>query len=175
MGCGWRDFGEDWIHIDAGDYGHLDYESIDDLDQFKDNSVDLIYASHVVEYFDREEVVPILSEWRRILKSGGILRMAVPNFEEISRLYCEKRYSLDFFVGLLYGKMPMGKQTIYHRTTYDFASLNMLLRNIGFKNVVKYDWKETEHSRFDDHSQAYLPHMDKGAGTLMSLNVEAVK
>ena len=37
MGCGWRDFGDDWIHIDAGDYVHLDYESIHDLSQFKDN------------------------------------------------------------------------------------------------------------------------------------------
>ena len=24
MGCGWRKFGEDWIHIDGGDYDHLD-------------------------------------------------------------------------------------------------------------------------------------------------------
>ena len=175
MGCGWRDFGDDWIHIDAGDYVHLDYESIHDLSQFKDNSVDLIYASHVIEYFDREEIIPILSEWKRILKSDGTLRIAVPNFEEIMRLYYEKSYSLDFFVGLLYGKMPMGNQTIYHRTTYDFASLNAMLRNIGFKNVTKYDWRETEHSHFDDHSQAYLPHMDKDSGTLMSLNVEAIK
>jgi hypothetical protein len=28
---------------------------------------------------------------------------------------------------------------------------------------------------FDDHSQAYLPHMDKENGTLISLNIEAVK
>jgi len=24
LGCGWRDFGSDWIHIDGGDYPHLD-------------------------------------------------------------------------------------------------------------------------------------------------------
>jgi hypothetical protein len=27
----------------------------------------------------------------------------------------------------------------------------------------------------DDYSQSYLPHMDKENGTLMSLNLEAVK
>ena len=53
MGCGWRNFGQDWIHIDGGDYTHLDYTSIIDLRQFEDDSVDLVYASHVVEYFDR--------------------------------------------------------------------------------------------------------------------------
>ncbi|HAI38830.1 MAG TPA: methyltransferase, partial [Maribacter sp.] len=39
----------------------------------------------------------------------------------------------------------------------------------------KYDWRQTEHAKFDDHSQAYIPHMDKENGTLISLNIEAVK
>ena len=43
------------------------------------------------------------------------------------------------------------------------------------KNVIEYDWRETEHSEFDDHSQAYIPHMDKDNGTLISLNVECIK
>lgn len=59
MGCGWRDFGPSWIHIDSGDYSHLDYLSVIDLSQFEDDSIDLIYASHVVEYFDREQVIPL--------------------------------------------------------------------------------------------------------------------
>ena len=47
--CGWRNFGKDWIHIDGGDYDHLDYNNITKL-EFKNESVDLIYASHVIEY-----------------------------------------------------------------------------------------------------------------------------
>jgi predicted SAM-dependent methyltransferase len=175
MGCGWRDFGDSWIHIDSGDYDHLDYTSITDLSQFKDNTIDLIYASHVVEYFDREQVVPLLSEWRRVLKPSGVLRLAVPNFENIASLYTQGKYPLSNFVGLLYGKMPMGTQTIYHKTTYDFTSLKDVLESSMFKNVKLYDWRETSHSEFDDHSQAYLPHMDKESGTLMSLNVECEK
>ena len=42
-------------------------------------------------------------------------------------------------------------------------------------DVKKYDWKETDHSEFDDHSQAYIQHMDKENGILISLNVECVK
>ena len=86
MGSGWRNFGDDWIHIDGGDYEHLDYKSITNL-QFKDNSVSLIYASHVIEYFDRKEVLSLFKEWRRVLKTDGTLRIAVPNFENISQLY----------------------------------------------------------------------------------------
>ena len=64
---------------------------------------------------------------------------------------------------------------IYHKTCYDFLSMSTLLEQCGFKNVIRYDWRETEHSHIDDHSQAYFPHMDKQHGTLVSLNVEAVK
>ena len=46
LGCGWRNFGSDWIHIDGGDYDHLDYKDITKL-EFDDNSVELIYVSHV--------------------------------------------------------------------------------------------------------------------------------
>ena len=174
MGSGWRNFGDDWIHIDGGDYEHLDYKSITNL-QFKDNSVSLIYASHVIEYFDRKEVLSLFKEWRRVLKTDGTLRIAVPNFENISQLYCQGRYPLDNFLGLLYGKMSMGDTEIYHKTVYDFYSLKNVLEEVLYKNVRFYDWRETSHSNFDDHSQAYLPHMDKVNGTLMSLNVECNK
>ena len=174
MGCGWRDFGKDWIHIDGGDYSHLDSKDIFNL-PYEDNSVDLIYASHVIEYFNREEVKDVLNEWIRVLKPNGKLRLAVPDFEVIVGLYFSKEYSLDRFLGPLYGKMPMGEETIYHKTTYDFKSLKLLLENLNMKNVIEYDWRETEHSEFDDHSQAYIPHMDKDNGTLISLNVECIK
>ena len=85
MGCGWRNFGDDWIHIDGGDYDHLDYTDITKL-ELKDESVDLIYASHVIEYFDAVEVEPLLLEWKRVLKKDGILRIAVPDFESIMKL-----------------------------------------------------------------------------------------
>lgn len=174
MGCGWRNFGPDWVHIDAGDYEHLDHSSITEL-PFEDGTVDLIYASHVIEYFDRDEVKSLLSEWRRVLKKEGTLRLAVPNFQAIAKLYNNTSMPLENFLGPLYGKMPMGDKTIYHKTVYDFSNLKSLLESLGFKDVSFYDWREVEHSNFDDHSQAYIPHMDKDNGILISLNVECKK
>ena len=174
LGCGWRDFGKDWIHIDGGDYPHLDSKDILNL-PYENNSIDLIYASHVIEYFDREEILEVLNKWKLKLKPGGILRLAVPNFKEIARLYITEGYDLSKFLGPLYGKMKMGDKIIYHKTTYDFDSLKKLLGSLDFCNVRQYDWRDTEHSQFDDHSQAYIPHMDKENGILVSLNVECLK
>tara|TARA_Y100001949_G_scaffold85567_1_gene72333 strand:- start:494 stop:1030 length:537 start_codon:yes stop_codon:yes gene_type:complete len=174
IGCGWRNFGKSWIHIDGGDYDHLDSSDIY-LKDYENGSGDLIYASHLIEYFDREEVVPLLKRWKNILKANGVLRLAVPDFDVCAKLYTDGEYPLDSFLGVLYGKMPMGDKTIYHKTTYDYSSLTALLNGIGMRKVKKYNWKNTEHAQFDDHSQAYLPDMDKENGTLISLNIECIK
>ena len=102
MGCGWRNFGSGWIHIDGGDYKHLDSNSITCL-PYENNSVSLIYASHVLAYFDREEVMALLEEWKRVLKTGAILRLAVPNFQAYAKLYQSKQITLDQCLGPLYG------------------------------------------------------------------------
>lgn len=173
IGCGARDFGPEWVHIDGADYPHVSFHDITKLD-FPDDTVDLIYASHVIEYFDREEIIPILQEWKRVLKTGGILRIAVPDFTAMTALYVTGE-PLKSFLGPLYGKMQMGDKTIYHKTVYDFPSLALLILNSGFKSARKYDWQQTDHAGFDDHSQAHIPHMDKKKGTLISLNIECIK
>lgn len=173
LGCGKRNFGDSWTHIDGGDFSHLSAHDITKLN-FKNDSVDLIYASHVLEYFDRTEVIEILREWNRVLKVGGILRLAVPDFEAMTNLY-KSGFPLETFLGPLYGKMEMSGNTIYHKTCYDFNSLRLLLESNNFGDTQKYDWRKTEHSGIDDHSQAYIPHMDKQNGTLISLNIETFK
>lgn len=176
IGCGKRNFGNDWVHIDGGDYEHLDHQdvSIKGL-PYANNTADLIYSSHMIEYFDRQEVIGVLEEWYRVLKPNGVLRIAVPDFSSMCWLYENGDIKLNQILGPLYGKMKMGDETIYHKTVYDFDSLSQLLKECKFGEISKYNWRETEHAEFDDHSQAYIPHMDKDNGTLISLNVEATK
>ena len=173
LGCGKRDFGEDWTHIDKADFPHIKHHDVTSL-PFEDDSCDIIYASHLLEYFDREEVIHVLKEWRRVLKVNGRVRIAVPNFEEMCKLYLSGAYKLERFLGPLYGKWGED-DPVYHKTTYDLESLSKVLVEAGFQDPHKYDWRSTSHSHVDDHSQAYLPHMDKEKGTLMSLNVECKK
>lgn len=64
---------------------------------------------------------------------------------------------------------------IYHKTVWNFTLLSEFLQSNGFSDVRRYDWRQTIHKDYDDHSQAYYPHMDKENGILISLNVEATK
>jgi len=178
LGCGKR-FIPGFLHIDQGDFPHLDYISdVGSLGMFKNGTVDLIYASHVFEYFDRIEAIRVLGEWRRVLKLGGVLRLAVPDFQKLVEVYM-KYGDFSLIHGPLYGrievKTPSGVIVKYHRTCYDFQSLRNLLRESGFSDVRPWDWRLTEHAEYDDYSQAYIPHMNKKNGILISLNVEATK
>ena len=181
LGCGKIFIPEFTFHIDIDDYPHINFKhEISNLPMFKDNTVDLIYCCHAFEYFDGEEGKEVLREWCRILKPGGILRLAVPDFEAIVKVYLKYK-DLDHrgILGPLCGRMeikaPRGKKLIYHKTVYDFKSLKRMLKSAGFKNIHRYDWRKTIHKNYDDYSQAYIPHMDKKKGILISLNVEAEK
>ena len=179
LGC-WKRFIPGFIHIDICNLPHIDYcHSVDNLPMIENDSVDLIYASHVFEYYDRQEAITVITEWRRALKNGGILRMAVPDFQSLIKVYQESG-DIDKILGPLYGRMVVDKhldsmRVIYHKTVYDFSSLRILLEENGFGKVHRYDWKQTIHKDYDDHSQAYYPHMDKEKGLHISLNIEAIK
>lgn len=62
IGCGKRNFGKDWIHIDGSRYEHIHSHDIINL-PFGEDSVDIIYASYVFEYFDREEANDVINNY----------------------------------------------------------------------------------------------------------------
>ena len=178
LGC-WHRYIPGWVHVDFCDLDHIDYKSsIDDLFMFADCSADLIYSSHSFEYFDREEASSVLSEWNRVLKKNGTLRLAVPDFDALLSVY-KKTNDLSKILGPLYGAMEIITETgvinLYHKTAYNFDSLKEVLVSAGFCSVERYRWQDTAHKDYDDHSQAYYPHMDKEDGILVSLNMECKK
>ena len=175
LGCGER-YLEGFTHVDLAKYDHIDYEiPVDNLQIFSDNSIEEIYASHVIEYFDREEIKSVLKEWNRVLKKNGVLRIAVPNLPELIKVY-ETYNDLNNILGPLYGKWKIDNKTIYHKTVYDEKSLTSVLEQAGFRDIRKWDWKTVFiNKEYDDHSQAYFPHMDKENGIHISLNLECNK
>jgi len=190
IGCNERDFGAGWVHVDKARFPHVAHHDVKRL-PFANESVSLIYASHLFSYFDRDEAAEVLTEWRRVLKKGGTLRLAVPDYEAVARLYVRhaddpsaveakglEPVTLDTFVSMIFGKWRVGagsQEVIYHRTAYDEASLRTLLLRNGFRDVRRWRWQEVDHGHFDDYSQAYWPHLHKKNGTLVSLNLEATR
>ena len=172
LGCGEKHI-DGFVNIDIRQLKGVDItDDISTLSEFEVNSVDLIYASHVLEHFGRNIYLSILTRWHELLKKDGVLRLAVPDFEAMHKHY-SKFKNLRIITGLLWGGQTYAQN--YHTIGWDFNTLKADLKTVGFRKVKKYDWRLTEHAHIDDYSQCYLPHMDKKNGLLMSLNVEAIK
>ncbi|KKP77998.1 MAG: Methyltransferase family protein [Candidatus Moranbacteria bacterium GW2011_GWF2_35_39] len=178
LGCWKRNF-PGFINIDIINYPHVHFQrSADDLSIFEDESVDLIYASHVLEYFTLEEAKKALAEWRRVLKPSGILKVAVPDFEALVRVYNKYKDPL-MLRGSIYAVVDkvvtVNDVAAIHKMFYDEKLLTKLLGETGFYNIHKYDWKEFLPKGALDRSAAYIPKNDFENGILVSLNLEASK
>jgi predicted SAM-dependent methyltransferase len=171
LGCGHVNFGEDWDHIDNIDEPHIKSHDITKL-PYEDSSIDVLYSSHTLEYFDREEAIDVLKEWYRVLKVGGKIYLSVPDFRKMVDLYVND-IPLHKFLGPLYGKMDSNGKTIYHKTVWDYASLGEYLRIVGFRRIDEwhqYDFEtEVLGKEYDDCSKAEIN------GNFISLNIEATK
>ncbi|GIV44034.1 MAG: hypothetical protein KatS3mg035_1157 [Bacteroidia bacterium] len=173
LGCGYKPL-KGFVNVDIRQETPCDVvDDVSKLTNFENNSADLIYACHVLEHFGRNEYKEVLKRWADVLKSGGVLRISVPDLQKVSELHHTKKYPLKKLIGFLYGGQNYKEN--YHYIGFDFDMLKEDLEELGFCDVKRWSWQEVEHGDVDDYSQAYLPHMDKENGELMSLNIEATK
>lgn len=172
LGCG-TNIIKNYINIDVRDYVGCDMiDNVKELGKIKNDSVDEIYASHILEHFGRHEYMEVLKRWYEVLKPGGLLKLSVPDIEKVFLQY-SNGIPLKKLIGFLYGGQTYPEN--YHYIGFDFLSLKEDLEKIGFIDIKLWDWRKTSHYDNDDFSQAYLPHMDKENGILMSLNISGIK
>ena len=87
LGCG-SVFHPDWINLDSIPASDLVRRwDIRGPLPFADGQVDACYASHVFEHLPKPNALDFLRECRRILKPGGVVRLAVPDLENIATAY----------------------------------------------------------------------------------------
>lgn len=99
-----------------------------------DNSVEEIYASHVLEHFSHRKTVDVLKEWHRVLVPGKRLYISVPDFNEAIEVY--KKYGMvDVVRNMLYGDQiyPLA----FHYVTFTFATLAKACMEAGFSDIKR--------------------------------------
>jgi predicted SAM-dependent methyltransferase len=152
LGCGPVDQ-KGFINIDAIGFSHVHHLSpVHPLPMFRDESVDLIYVSHCLEHLDIEEVSRALKEWARVLKPGGMLRIAVPDLESILRVYeaAGRRISAIQYVLMGGQDYPFN----FHKAVFDQAHLTHLMTDAGFSDMTVWKPGQDQWCAIKDCSSA---------------------
>lgn len=110
------------------------------------SSVSVLYASHLLEHFDRVDALRFLAETRRVLKPGGTLRLCVPDLRRHVDDYL-KTGDADGLVARMQVAPPRPRTprawliaalrpSRRHHWMYDRASLRKLLEGAGFVAIA---------------------------------------
>lgn len=169
LGC-FNVYLENWINVDFADPRHrLDLRW--DLRRgipYPDGRVDALFSEHLFEHIPLDGGLELMRECWRVLRPGGILRLTVPDLERYIHSYIGEDPLLDEGRA---GRPSRGMafQEVFfhygHRAMYDFDTLALMLRSVGFTTVEK--------SQFGQSRLADQP--DLAERRVETLYVEAVK
>lgn len=133
LGAGWCDFinniqckkkiaVDKWEGVSecANDDVEVHINSVDQMPYIHSSSVDIVFASNLVEHLTRDELRSMIQESKRILKVGGFIILLQPNFR-----YSYKNYFDDFThvsiwtdIGLKNFMESMGWKSIVHKNKF---------------------------------------------------------
>ena len=147
---------------------------------FEDASFQFVNSEHIFEHLTFEDSCNMLAECYRVLRPGGIMRMAIPYFDFLLDLYKNPEgqvnkeyiaYSMENFVpGISKTLGNTSSAHIYvinnfyrdwgHEVIHDFSSLKELVEQFNFKEVER---KEVGQSDFEllqnieGHARTHYP------------------
>ena len=158
---------DDWKILNIQNKEGVDFVGdISDLSQFEDNSIDEIYASHIVEHVNQKNIKKTLSGIYRVLATKGKVYISVPDMDVLCRIFIAKDAPIKVKFHIM--RMMFGGQTDefdFHYFGWNLEFLKEYLLIAGFTKIERVK----SFSIFNDTSD-FAPY-----GAPISLNVIAYK
>ena len=135
LGCG-ENYLEGYVNVDMV-AKRVDARYDVSVLPYPDNSVDEIFASHVIEHFTFQKGFKVMAEWFRALKPGGVLKLETPDFLESCKAFVkgDEQYRIK-----LYGHFfAFPEESLYNAHYFLFTPVQLFwqLEQVGFKNIVR--------------------------------------
>ena len=158
---------EGWTILNIQKLDYVDIVGdITDLSQFQDESMEVIYASHVLEHVSQQKLNDTLRGINRILKQGGVFYCSVPNMEVLAKLFLSEQLNVNQKWHVM--RMMFGGQideNDYHYVGWSLDFAKTFFGSAGFRTLKSVK----SFNLFEDTSE-YKPY-----GVQISLNLIAEK
>ena len=134
------------------------YVDITKLLPFRTNSAKYLYSEHLIEHIEVEKISIFFKEAHRVLKKGGILRVATPDLNHIARKYLSrdwKRQDWLTWPEYRFIKTPAEMLNIAlrwwgHKYLYDETELRRRLKESGFKKLKRVELGKSKHEGLEN-------------------------
>lgn len=156
IGCG-EVYLKDWVNIDIeGKTADLLHDIRKGL-PYKDNSVEFIYNEHLIEHLSKDEARKVLHEFYRVLKPGGVVRIATPDLDHLIYKYIfnwrDQEWIEKFGYQHLRTKAEMINTVFYswgHKWIYNYEELKNLLEETQFKEISRQKLNKSHFSELQN-------------------------
>ena len=143
-----------WLNVDLlGDPVEIAWNLARPI-PFESDSVDGIFHEHLLEHLPLGDGLNFLSECRRVLRPGGIMRVAVPDAGQLvqSCAVGGKGMIEETRPGRPTPLLAMQEMFYWHRhtTMYDFETLSLVCHAAGFADVQQKEFGETDLPKCPD-------------------------
>jgi SAM-dependent methyltransferase len=130
---------ERWAAYRDGTFRALHYLDLTQPLPYPDGAFEAVFGSHVLEHLTPGEAATLLGELHRVLRPGGIVRIAVPDLDRVIAGY-DPSAPDDFLFGMWQGRE---RSTSRHRHwwLYNERSLGERLAEAGFTDVRRESFR----------------------------------
>jgi predicted SAM-dependent methyltransferase len=138
-----------WVNIDNSTSPHIKADlvanALDLSEHFQLESVDEIYAGHLIEHLMPDEVELAVIHWKSLLKPGGKLAIMTPDFHHLCEQYLTGAITIEEMTDLYVFSYSQESE---HRSLWDQESLFKLFARHGFKDIKPIDRMKNEYSPY---------------------------
>jgi predicted SAM-dependent methyltransferase len=149
------------------DIGNLKYMNLNKKWAYQDNTVDVVYSSHLFEHLSLDAAKLYLKEAYRTLKPCGVLRIVVPDMYQICKKYINeyetdsyKSQSTEFVMWAInmhregqYSNQSLLRKLILewqgyphqHKFMYDPKSLTTVVESNHFKDILLLEYGQSAY------------------------------
>ena len=131
---------ERWAAYRDGRFRRLRYLDVTRPLPYPDASFEAAFGSHVLEHLTPGEADALLRELRRVLRPGGVLRLAVPDLDRVIASY-DPAAPDAFLDGMLQGRTRT-RSRHRHWWHYNERNLRAALERAGFRDVRRRGFRE---------------------------------